>query len=431
MAEIDPDRTHYPVIVIGGGQAGLALSYHLQERETEHLILEKNRVGHAWRNERWDSFCLVTPNWQCQLPGFPYPGNDPDGFMPRDEIVAYIEAYRERIDPPLLEGVAVTSLREGEGGGFELETTRGAYTADQVIVAVSGYHVPTYPRQAERLPDHILQVHSRDYRNPDALPAGAVLVIGSGQSGCQIAEDLHLAGRKVHLSVGSAPKSPRLYRGRDAIAWLHDMGHYDLPIERHPLKEGVRRNANHYLTGRGGGREIDLRRFAHQGMQLHGRLKEADGARLSFAPDLARNLDAADKVAQGIKDGIDRFIAENGIQAPTDPVYVPVWHPTHEPVELDLEAAGITSVIWGTGFRSDWRWIGLPAFDGTGYPTHRRGVSSVPGLYFIGLPWLHSWGSGRFAGIARDALHIVEKVDERMTTPAMLGTRPAALAAYA
>lgn len=413
----EPGRAHYPVIVVGASQAGLAVSFGLQERGIEHLVFERHRVGHAWRNERWDSFCLVTPNWQCQLPGFAYPGDDPDGFMAKGEIVAYVEAYRDQVRPPLLEGVAVTGLRQGSDGRFTLETGRGSFTADEVVVAVSGYHVPNIPRVAERLPQHLRQLHSRDYKNPAQVPEGGVLVVGSGQSGCQIAEDLHLAGRQVHLCVGSAPKSPRVYRGRDATAWLHDMGYYELPVERHPLKEAVRRKANHYLTGRDGGREIDLRRFALEGMSLHGRVTGADGVRLELSPDLARNLDAADAVAEGIKAAIDKHIADHRIEAPAEARYRPVWQPPEEGRALDLDAAGVRSVIWATGFRSDFGWVEIPVFDGRGYPSHQRGVTPVGGLYFIGLPWLHTWGSGRFLGVGRDALHIVERIDRRRRPP--------------
>ncbi len=267
---------HYPVIVIGGGQAGLSLSYYLKRNHIDHVILEKNSIAHSWKTQRWDAFCLVTPNWQCQLPGYAYPGNDPKGFMLRDEIVSYIESYAKRIDAPVKEGVAVTRLKQRLDDRFLLETTSGDMTADNVVLAVSGYHVPNVPRLAERIDTSITQIHSSAYRNPAQLPDGEILVVGSGQSGCQIAEDLHLAGRKVHLAVGSAPRCPRVYRGRDAVEWLDDLGQYDLPVEQHPLKEKVRKNANHYLTGRDSGRDIDLRKFALEGMSLYGRLKNIE-----------------------------------------------------------------------------------------------------------------------------------------------------------
>ncbi|MEQ9094623.1 MAG: hypothetical protein RLN63_11005, partial [Miltoncostaeaceae bacterium] len=260
------------------------------------------------------------------------------------------------------------------------------------------------------------QVHSSAYRNPTGLPDGAVLVVGSGQSGAQIAEDLHLAGRSVHLSVGSAPRVARRHRGRDCVAWLEDMGHYDLSIDQHPEGTAARHEANHYVTGRDGGRDIDLRAHARDGMRLHGRLLDIDGPLLCTGDDLCRNLDAADATSARILAGIDAWIEANGIDAPPASSYEPVWHPPAQsgPATLDLAAEGITSVVWATGFRSDWSWVRLPAFDGTGYPEHHRGVTSVEGLYVLGLPWLHTWGSGRFAGIARDAGHLAAQVAARV-----------------
>ncbi len=409
-----PSTTHYPAIVIGGGQAGLAMSYQLSRAGIDHVVLEKNSIAHSWKTQRWDAFCLVTPNWQCQLPGFPYAGSDPKGFMLRDEIVTYVEGYAKEIGAPVHEGVAVTRLKRVDTCGFALDTSAGPMTADKVVLAVSGYHIPNVPRMADRITADVMQIHSSAYRRPGQLPDGDVLVVGSGQSGCQIAEDLHLAGRKVHLAVGSAPRCPRVYRGRDAVEWLDDLGQYDLPVDQHSLKEKVRKNANHYLTGRDGGRDIDLRRFALEGMQLYGRLKDAGPGTLSFADDLSANLDNADKVYNGICGLIDKHIAENAIDAPPQAHYAPVWEPSAVPTELDLSAAGIGSIIWTTGFRSDWSWIDLPMFDGAGYPTHTRGVTSVDGVYVIGMPWLYTWGSGRFVGVGRDAGYVAEHMVQRL-----------------
>jgi putative flavoprotein involved in K+ transport len=313
-----------------------------------------------------------------------------------------------------------------DGDGFRVTTSRGTLTADRVVLAVGGYHVPSLPRIAERLPPAITQLHSSTYKNPSSLPDGGILVVGSGQSGAQIAEDLLLAGRDVHLCVGSAPRVARFYRGRDCVAWLEDMGHYRMPIDEHPQGLAARREPNHYVTGRDGGRDIDLRRHAAAGMSLHGRLLACDGGSLSFADDLPKNLDAADATAERIKDLIDRWIAKEGIEAPLEARYTPVWHPPEGSSEtLEMADAGIRTVIWSTGFRSNWSWVKLPAFDGAGYPTHHRGVTSVDGLYVLGLPWLHTWGSGRFAGIARDAdyigRHIADRaaaVDERSSAAA-------------
>ena len=413
MAEQELDGTHHPVVVIGGGQAGLSMSWFLAREGIEHLVLERDRVATEWRTRRWDTFCLVTPNWQCRLPGFGYDGPDPDGFMVRDEIVGYLEKFAASFDAPLVEGVAATGLRGRPDGSFAIVTERGTLTADQVVVATGPYQVPRVPRMAERLPDTVTQLHSSEYRNPDRLPEGAVLVVGTGQSGCQIAEDLHLAGRTVHLATGTAPRVARFYRGRDCVAWLSDMGTYTKGIDRFADVEAVRHRTNHYVTGRDGGRDIDLRRFALEGMRLHGRLLGIAHGRLRFAGDLRSNLDGADAVAEGIKDSIDAWIEAQGIEAPVEERRAPVWEPgpeAEDPAELDL--AGISTVIWSTGFGRDNRWIELPIFDGRGYPTHERGVTSRPGLYFLGLPWQYTWGSGRFSGVADDAEHLLRAIVE-------------------
>ncbi|MBW4467520.1 MAG: MSMEG_0569 family flavin-dependent oxidoreductase [Pegethrix bostrychoides GSE-TBD4-15B] len=402
---------HYSVAIVGGGQAGLSISYCLKERGVSHIIFEKHQVGHAWRNQRWDAFCLVTPNWQCRLPGYAYAGSDPAGFMQKDQIVDYVKSYAASFEPPLRESVAVFSVRKTESDNFELVTSIGSYSADQVVIAVGGYHHPQVPRMAERLPPSLLQLHSSDYKNPQSLPDGEILVVGSGQSGCQIAEDLHLAGRTVHLSVGSAPRSPRRYRGKDVVDWLDQMGYYDLPIEEHPQKEKVRAKANHYLTGRDGGREIDLRQFALEGMQLYGRLKTIDLETLEFAEDLEQNLDQADAVAESIKRTIDKFIEQQQLSAPSEPPYRPVWRPAQP--NGSCEIAKLSAVIWCTGYRSDFSWVEVPVFDGKGYPGHERGVTPVWGLYFLGLPWLHTWGSGRFSGIANDANYLADYIVAR------------------
>lgn len=411
---------HYPVIIIGGGQAGLSMSFCLKERGIAHIIFEKHRIAESWRSKRWDAFCLVTPNWQCALPGFTYSGDDPKGFMVKDEIVDYIESYAKLFDPPVKEGVGVSRVRRNATGVFEVSTDIGEYTADQIVVATGGYQTATIPRLAERFPTGTVQMHSSDYKSAAALPPGEVLVVGTGQSGCQIAEDLHLAGRKVHLCVGGAPRTARRYRGKDVVEWLHDMGYYDMPIHEHPKKDLVRAKANHYVTGRDGGRDIDLRRFALEGMQLYGRLKDVKDGIITFADDLKQNLDQADTVAEGIKTTIDKFIASKGIDAPEEERYKPVWEPEARPQALDYTRANITSVIWSMGYGTDYRWLEIPIFDGKGYPNHDRGVTSAPGVYFIGLPWQYTWGSGRFSGVAQDARYLAGCIESRyaVTKPA-------------
>jgi putative flavoprotein involved in K+ transport len=412
------DGLHRSVVVIGGGQAGLSISHYLSNAEIDHVVLEKHRIGHEWRSRRWDSFCLVTPNRQCLLPGFPYQGSDPDGFMVRDEIVAYLEAYVASFRPPVHEGVEVTRLSRRGDGVFTVQTSHGLLTADQVVVAAGPYHTPATPRMAEKLPGSVLQLHSSSYKNAAALPAGAVLVIGTGQSGCQVAEDLHLEGRQVHLATGTAPRVARTYRGRDCMTWLDELGHYSKGIQEFADQEATRFKVNHYVTGRDGGRDIDLRAFARDGMRLYGRAlritPENGSAVVSFADDLTSNLDGADAVAESIKDLVDTHIESLGLTAPAETRYTPVWRPEDAPDadrgRLHLAEAGVGTVIWGTGYQRDYRWVDLPIFDGRGYPAHARGVTSEPGVYVLGLPWQHTWGSGRFRGVGADAAFLAEQI---------------------
>jgi putative flavoprotein involved in K+ transport len=401
---------HYPVIVIGGGQAGLSMSFCLKQNGIDHLVLEKNRIGHAWRAERWDTFCLVTPNWQCDLPGFAYQGDDPYGFMKKDQIVEYLEHYAGSFRPPVREGVAVGAMKRTQAGRFEIGTSTGTLTADQVVVAIGGYHDPVVPRIASELPEQVVQVHSRDYLNPHSLPEGEVLVVGTGQSGCQIAEDLHLAGRRVHLCVGDAPRVARRYRGRDVVEWLDLMKYYDLPVDRHPLGVAVREKTNHYVTGRDGGHDIDLRQFALEGMQLYGRLNQIEAGVAQFGADLKANLDQADAVSERIKASIDGYIEKEGIAAPLEAPYVAPWQPEEGVRTLDLNHSKIAAVIWCVGFRTNFSWIDAAIFDERGYPEHERGVTDVEGLYFLGLPWQYTWGSGRFSGVGRDAQYLLNHI---------------------
>lgn len=420
------------VVVVGGGQAGLSVAHALQKRGIRPLVLEKNRIGYAWDQQRWDSFCLVTPNWQCRLPDFPYDGSDPEGFMVKTEIVSYLQRFAAFVGADLREGLAVQRLVQ-DGPGYRLSTSEGEILADHVVVATGGYHIPRRHPESPRLPASTLQLDARDYKNSASLPEGPVLVVGSGQSGCQIAEDLFLAGREVHLSIGSAPRSPRRYRGKDVVDWLDQMGYYSMPITDHPDPRTVRSKTNHYLTGRDGGREIDLRSRALEGMHLHGRLRMISTDHISFNSDLAANLDHADAVYCRIRTSIDNWIANQGIEAPEDPPYSPCWQPgPEEDPGLDLRSMPLAAVIWCTGYRSDFGWIDVPVFDGSGQPAHDRGLTQSPGLYFLGLPWLHTWGSARFCGIADDAHYLASMItlrlqrrdasQERLECTALLGS---------
>ncbi len=412
------DPQYISIVIIGGGQAGLSASWCLRQRGADdHVVLEKNRIGHSWRSERWDSFCLVTPNHQCRLPGHHYEGDDPDGFMVKDEIVDFIEGYARKFKPPVLEGVTVTSVTKRDGY-FHVTTNQGTWVCDDVIVAIGAFHKPFLPAGAEAIPDRIKQIHSVDYKRASQVPDGETLVVGSGQSGVQIMEELHIEGRKVHLCLGNAPRSPRKYRGKDSVTWLEEMGYYKTTFAEHPDQAKAVSGTNHYLTGRDGGHEIDLRQFALDGVSLYGFVEGIDYDGFTVRQDLADKLDSADRSYNGICQRIDDHISENGIDAPWQAHYVPVWQPECEPTTLNFSDNNITCIIWCIGFLPDFNFIKLPVFNMRGFPETDRGVTAIPGLYFLGLPWMHTWGSARFSGIAEDADHIASRIAATMTQPA-------------
>lgn len=402
----------FETVVVGAGQAGLAVSYYLTQKEREHVVLERRRIGEAWRSEKWDSFTLVSPNWTLQLPGFAYAGDDPDGFLTREAVVQYLEDYVRLFKPPVRTGIEVTCI-EGGRAGFQVHTNQDIFEAANVVIATGPFQKPRIPEFSSRIASHIHQLHSSAYRNPQALPAGAVLVVGSAQSGCQIAEELYQQGRKVYLSTGRAIRMPRRYRGKDLFWWADKLGIFDKTVDTLESPE-ERFAANPHLTGRDGGRTLNLHQFALDGVTLLGHLQDASGTHLSIAGDLMDNLASADKASAELKKGIDGFIEAAGMQAPEE----------HEPelragydceviTELDLDTSGITIIIWATGYTRDFGWIQYPVFDEGGFPVHQRGVTSQPGLYFVGLQWLHKPKSSLFLGLADDAAYIVEHLASR------------------
>jgi len=408
-------RQDIETLIIGGGQAGLATSYHLSQRGREHIILEQAaQAGNAWRNERWDSFVLLTPNWSFRLPGAEYQGDAPDDFMPRDEIVAAFEQYVERFHLPVRYQVRVTSVeQDAEGQGYRVTTANAVLQARNVVIATGLFQRPKMPSFGTALPKQILQLHSGQYRNPQALPPGAVLVVGSAQSGAQIAEELYQSGRRVYLSVGGAGRAPRRYRGKDVFEWLHISGFLDRAVEMLP-SPGAKFAASPHVSGRDGGHSLNLHQFARDGVTLLGHLQGARDDTIWLARDLKESLAKADKAEADMVEMIDRYIAQSGLDAP--PEKLPELRDGYDAEEIkepSLQSAGITTIIWATGYSFDFSLVKLPVFDGDGYPIQRRGVTEHPGLFFVGLPWLHKQKSGLLFGVGEDADFIASAIAAR------------------
>jgi putative flavoprotein involved in K+ transport len=407
-------------VVVGAGQAGLAMSRLLGQAGRDHIVLERrSTLGGGWQ-DRWDNFRLVTPNWTASLPGFPYDGPDPDAFMRRDEIVARVAQYAELVHAPVRLETDVIRMTARPEGGFTLDTTGSVIEAREVVVATGSYHSPRIPELSGALPDRLIQLHSHDYRRADQLPLGGVLVVGSGQSGVQIAEELLDAGRPTYLAVGSAGWAPRRYRGRDLFRWLAEIAtrgaEVGVPfptVDKLPDPR-ARHAANPQLTGHRGGHDVDLRQLAAAGLTLLGRPTAIDGERLRVTPGLSTSLAAAEQVFhERFKPLIDRFIDQAGIDAPSYERTLSTFEPP-ERDELDLYQAGISTVIWATGYRPDFGWIDLPIFDEMGFPRHRRGVTDVQGLYFLGLLWQHTQASATLIGPRLDAPYLLEAMGLRI-----------------
>jgi putative flavoprotein involved in K+ transport len=405
------------VIVVGGGQAGLSISYYLTQQGREHLVLEQGRIAESWLSKRWNSFHLVSPNWEIQLPGFPYQGNDPDGFLSRAEVAMYFNQYVASFNPPLSRGVPATSLRQMTGSNRYLVSAGDmVFEADKVVVATGAHRKPKIPVATVQIPSEIFRIHTSQYRNPQELPMGDVLVIGSGQSGCQIAEELHQSGRRVYLSVGSCPWVHRSYYGKDVVWWMTQLGLRDKTVETLP-SPNARFACNPQVTGKDGGRDLNVRTLAKQGVTLLGGLAAVDGDRLFFATNLQENLAKADKFERELRRAIDKYLQDNGAQSlpvedeALDPIAVGPLTNGDSMAEIDLKSSGIKNLVWGTGFEPDYRWIQVPVFDGDGHPVQKRGVTKYPGLYFLGLNWQHKAKSALLAGVGQDAAFIAEDIE--------------------
>ncbi len=419
---------HIETVIIGGGQAGLALSYYLTQQGRAHLVLEQGQAGETWRSQRWDSFTLNTPNWMTQLPGFPYQGDDPDGFLPREDIVTYLEQYAASFHAPLHCGVRVTYVRQQLGGeGYLVETEEITVKARNVVLATGAYPKPKLPTASEALSADICQLPTSEYRHPQMLPPGAVLVVGTGQSGCQIAEDLYEGGRQVYLSTSSCGRVPRRYRGKDITWWLTRTGFFDRAIDQLPSPT-AKFACNPHVSGNHGGHDINLRHLAEQGMILLGHVRAARGKQLLLAPDLEENLARADAYATQITQRVDEYIKKTGMEVAADDTigaFMPDCATSTKPIlTLDLQSAGINTVIWASGFKLDFGLVHLPVFDQAGYPLHRRGVTAFPGLYFLGLSWLYKRKSALLYGVGEDAAFIASAIADRGGTTGRLHEVP-------
>jgi putative flavoprotein involved in K+ transport len=397
-------------VVIGGGQAGLAMSYCLRQHGCEHLVLERARVAERWHSERWDSLCFQFPNWSIELPGLAYSAPDAHGFAHKTDVARFIAGYGVWAQAPVRTGVDVTSLRRLQSGvGFDLETSQGRLQARNVIVATGPYQRPCPPSGECDLPSDVVQLHASAYRNPAALPAGAVVVVGSGASGCQIADELVEAGRHVFLSVGRHRRLPRSYRGRDVFWWRRELGELDRLVSSLPPRH---RSAPPLVTGAHGGYELDLRQSARRGLQLLGHFRGAADGSMAFAQDVESSLRDGDQAYREFLAAVDTHVTQAGLDAPgaADTGVLPMPRgPTELLVpraSLNIAADRIGSVIWATGYALDFRWINVPVFDATGAPLHQRGVTSVAGLYFLGLRWLNKLKSSFLCGVGEDAAYI-------------------------
>ena len=397
-------------LIIGAGQAGVAASEHLGRQGRPHLVLERARIAERWRAERWDTLVANGPAWHDRFPNRTFGETPPDGFPPAGEIASYLEAYAAQVNAPIRTGVGVSELRHA-GAYFVAETQQGNVEAKNVIVATGPFQKPVIP---PRVPQHagITQIHSAHYRNPAQLPAGAVLVVGAGSSGVQIADELRKSGRDVYLSVGPHDRPPRAYRTKDFCWWMGLLGMWNAEVVT-PGKEHV----TIAVSGANGGRTVDFRNLAAIGITLVGRTENYENGVLHFAPDLAENIAAGDANYLALLDAANAYAREHSLALPEEPQareLGPMPACATDPLRrLDLVAAGVTSIVWATGYALDFSWIKLDIFEASGRPRHHRGVSEIPGLYFLGLPWLSRRASAFIWGAWHDAAYLAQHITAR------------------
>lgn len=403
------EKIETDTLIVGAGQAGVAMSEHLTKLGVPHLVLERNRIAERWRTERWDSLVANGPAWHDRFPGLEFDDLDPDAFAPKERIAAYFEAYAEKFNAPIRTGVEVKKvIRNPNSPGFTVDTSIGEIQANRVVAATGPFQRPAIPPIAPK-DESLYQIHSSKYYNPEQLPEGAVLVVGAGSSGVQIADELQRAGKTVYLSVGPHDRPPRAYRNRDFCWWLGVLGEWDAEA----MKPGTE-HVTIAVSGARGGHTVDFRKLAKQGLKLVGRTSAFANGKVTFERDLAENIRNGDANYLELLDAADAYIARNGLDLPQEPEareLLPDPECMTNPIlELDLADAGITSIIWATGFTTDYSWLDVNAFDDKGKPQHKRGVSTEPGVYFVGLPWLSRRGSTFIWGVWHDAKHIADHI---------------------
>ena len=399
-------------LIVGGGQAGLAMSEHLSNCGEAHLILERHQIAQRWRSERWDSLVANGPAWHDRFPSLEFSNVGPDAFAPKEEVADYFVAYAKHITAPIRCGVEVMEVQKNVNRpGFRVETSKGVIEATNLVAATGPFQRPVIPPV---IPDitGITQIHSNAYRNPDQLPEGAVLVIGAGSSGTQIADELLRAGRRVYLSVGPHDRPPRSYRGRDFVWWLGVLGKWDVEAATQGME-----HVTISVSGARGGHTVDFRRLAGQGMMLVGRTESFKDGVVHFSPDLANNIEQGDANYLSVLNEADAYISRNGLDFPKETdarIIDPDPLCMSDPVlELNLSKAGVTSIIWATGFALDYNWLKVDAFDKGGKPKHKRGISTEPGIYFLGLPWQTRRGSSFIWGVWHDAKYLADHISKQ------------------
>lgn len=415
-------------IIIGGGQAGLAMSYCLKELGVGHLILERGRLGERWRSERWDSLRLLTPRWQSRLPGWQYGGDRPHGFMTKDEVVDYLANYARSFAAPLREGVTVQQVSRC-GGHFRVDTDAGAWLASSVIVATGHCDRPAIPACAGQLPAGIAQVVPQRYRNPSTLPQGGVLVVGASATGAQLALEIAVSGRPVTLAVGGHIRLPRRYRGRDIMEWLDAVGALSQSIHEVPDLTASRAQPSLQLVGSDEGRSLDLNALQEAGVRLVGRVRGFSGNMAHFADDLGESVGRAEAKMARQLDRIDRFIASHGLEGacPREPRPDRISVPRAR-TQVDLKAEGLKSVLWATGYQRRYPWLRLPVLDGRGEILQREGITPEPGLYVLGLNFMRRRNSSFLDGVGADAAFLAERVFEQIRRGKRTALGPEALA---